>query len=226
MALFQVSTSTKGESAMASSILIRLGGVAAMVGGVTTATMGALTALVVEYEIPGSVGRTIQKGSYELPVLNVLLVGALAAIVALHGLQRLRYGLRGTLAALTASVGLMLLPVGWFVAVAWLVAGPSFIPALLTAVLVVSVLAASVGIVGLGIVTMSAGVLPRWCGIALIAGSPPGVGILFLFLSPLGMAGILPGEAVWELAGILWIAVGYAIFRTAARRTERPARVR
>ena len=211
---------------MASSILIRLGGVAAMVGGVTTATMGALTALVVEYEIPGSVGRTIQKGSYEFPVLNVLLVGALAAIVALHGLQRLRYGLRGTLAALTASVGLMLLPVGWFVAVAWLEAGPSFIPAVLTAVLVVSVLAASVGIVGLGIVTMSAGVLPRWCGAALIAGSPPIVGLEFAFMGFLGLPATVPGAIVWALVGVPWVVVGYAIFRTAARRTEHAARVR
>ena len=207
---------------MLASILIRLGGVAAMVGGAASATLGVLTVLVlgVKYEIPGSIERAIQKGGYEPPVLNMLLFGALAAIVALHALQRQHYGSQGTLAALAAFIGLAMLPVGW------LVAGPSYPLALTVAVLLVGLLAASVGIVGLGIVTMSAGVLPRWCGIALIAGSPPGVGILFLFLSPLGMAGILPGEAVWELAGILWIAVGYAIFRTAARRTERPARVR
>ena len=213
---------------MLASILIRLGGVAAMVGGAASAMLGVLTVLVlgVKYEIPGSIERAIQKGGYELPVLNMLLFGALAAIAALHIVQRRHYGRWGAFASFAAFIGLVLLPVGWLVAVAWLVAGPSFTPALITAVLVVGVLAASVGIVGLGIVTMSAGVLPRWCGIALIAGSPPGVGILFLFLSPLGMAGILPGEAVWELAGILWIAVGYAIFRTAARRTERPARVR
>jgi len=213
---------------MLASILIRLGGVAAMVGGAASATLGVLTVLVlgVKYEIPGSIERAIQKGGYEPPVLNMLLFGALAAIAALHIVQRRHYGRWGAFASFAAFIGLVLLPVGWLVAVAWLVAGPSFTPALITAVLVVGVLAASVGIVGLGIVTMSAGVLPRWCGIALIAGSPPGVGILFLFLSPLGMAGILPGEAVWELAGILWIAVGYAIFRTAARRTERPARVR
>jgi len=213
---------------MLASILIRLGGVAAMVGGAASATLGVLTVLVlgVKYQIPGSIERAIQKGGYEPRVLNMLLFGALAAIAALHIVQRRHYGRWGAFASFAAFIGLVLLPVGWLVAVAWLVAGPSFTPALITAVLVVGVLAASVGIVGLGIVTMSAGVLPRWCGIALIAGSPPGVGILFLFLSPLGMAGILPGEAVWELAGILWIAVGYAIFRTAARRTERPARVR
>jgi len=206
---------------ISSSILIRLGGVAAMVGGGASATLGLLTVLVVNYEIPGSLERAIQKsGAYEFPVLNMLLFGALAAIVALHTLQRGRYGSQGRLAALAAFIGLVMLPVGW------LVAGPSY-PLLLTAaVLIVGVLAASVGIVGLGVVTIIAGVLPRWCGVALIAGSPPGVLTLFLFSTPLVMARILPGEAGWELAGIPWIAVGYAIFRTAARRTEGPARVR
>ena len=77
-----------------------------------------------------------------------------------------------------------------------------------------------------GSVTINAGVLPRWCGIALIVGSPPVVGILVVVSIPLGMARILPGEAVWELAGIAWIAVGYRVFRTAASRTERHVRVR
>ena len=141
-----------------------------MVGGVVSATLGVLTVLVlgVKYEIPGSIEKAIQqKGSYEFPVLNVLLFGALAAIVTLHTLQRQRYGSQGALAALAAFIGLVMLPVGW------LVAGPSFPLALTAAVLIVGVLAASVGIAGLGIVTMTAGVLPRWCGAALIAGSPP-----------------------------------------------------
>jgi hypothetical protein len=213
---------------MLASILIRLGGVAAMVGGAASATLGVLTVLVlgVKYEIPGSIERAIQKGGYEPPVLNMLLFGALAAIAALHIVQRRHYGRWGAFASFAAFIGLVLLPVGWLVAVAWLVAGPSFTPALITAVLVVGVLAASVGIVGLGIVTMSAGVLPRWCGIALIAGSPPGVGILFLFSTPLVMTGILPGEIGWALAGIPWVVAGYAIIRAEARPSARPARVR
>src|SRR5215218_2087658 len=108
---------------MLPSILIRLGGVAAMVGGGASVTLGVLTVLVVNYEIPGSIERAIQKGgAYELPVLNMLLFGALAAIVALHALQRQRYGSQVTLAALSAFIGLVMLPV------AWLVAGPSFLP--------------------------------------------------------------------------------------------------
>jgi hypothetical protein len=216
------------EAAMLASILIRLGGVAAMVGGVASATLGVLTVLVLglKYEIPGSIEKTIQKGGWEPRVANMLLIGALAATVALHALQRLRYGSRGTLAALAAFIGLVLLPVGWLVAVAWLVAGPSFTPALITAVLVVGVLAASVGIVSLGIVTMSAGVLPRWCGVALIAGSPPSVGLELVVLAFLGLPAMVPGGIAWALAGVPWVVVGYAIFRSAGRRTDHPARVR
>src|SRR5215207_9005396 len=79
---------------MLASILIRLGGVAAMVGGAASATLGVLTVLVlgVKYEIPGSIERAIQKGGYEPPVLNMLLFGALAAIAALHIVQRRHYG--------------------------------------------------------------------------------------------------------------------------------------
>jgi hypothetical protein len=91
--------------------------------------------------------------------------------------------------------------------------------------LTVGVVVGSTGVVLLGIVTIGSGVLPRWCGIALIAGSPPGVAIMFLILTPLGMVGILPGEVGWALAGIPWIVVGYAAFRAATRQTRRPSRV-
>ena len=62
------------------------------------------------------------------------------------------------------------------------------------------------GIVGLGILTINAEVLPRWCGVALIVGSPP-----FALL--------------WPLVGVPWIVVGYAIFRAGVRRHVQPSRV-
>jgi hypothetical protein len=92
------------------------------------------------------------------------------------------------------------------------------------ALLVGGASAASVGIAGLGVVTISAGVLPQWCGIALIAGSPLGVGTLFMFSTPLVTARILPGEIGWALAGIPWALVGYAIFR--AGQATAPSQVR
>ena len=210
---------------MLASILIRVGGVVAMVGGAASATLGGLTVLVLGLndELPGSIEKAIQKGGWEPRVANMLLIGALAAIVALHGLQRQHYGSQGTLAALAAFIGLVMLPV------AWLIVGPPFPIAVQDAALIMGllgVLAASLGIVGLGIVTMGVGVLPRWCGGALIAGSPPFVGLEFVVLASLGLPAMVPGGIAWALVGVPWLMVGYAIFRAAGRRTELPARVR
>jgi hypothetical protein len=71
------------------------------------------------------------------------------------------------------------------------------------------VLLATVGLVALGLVTINMGarVLPWWCGVALIGGSPPSA-----FLGrPLGGA---------------WTLVGYALFRASTHRQMRPSWVR
>jgi hypothetical protein len=145
----------------------------------------------------------------------------LTAIAALHFVQRRYYGRWGALTSVAAFTGIAMVVAGNLMGEL----APTTVTVAIV-LLVLGVLAATVGIVGLGIVTISAGVLPRWCGIAIIAGSPPGVGILFLFFTPLGMAGILPGEIGWALAGIPWIVVGYAAFQAARRGTVRPTRVR
>jgi hypothetical protein len=67
---------------------------------------------------------------------------------------------------------------------------------------------AAVGLLLLAIVTLVVRVLPWWVGLAMIAGNP----LTALFLGP--------------LLGVPWASVGYAVFRAAGRRTERPARVR
>jgi hypothetical protein len=196
--------------------LIRLGGLAAMVGGITATTLGLLYVLQARGVTLGSIDRGLQKGNYETPVLTILLLGVLAAIAALHILQRGRYGREGALAYVVAFVGLVLIPVGWLMPLI-AVAAP---------LVIVGVVAASVGIVGLGIVTIKAGVLPRWCGAAVVAGSPPFVVIEFAFASLLVAASIVPGEVAWALAGVPWVLVGYALLRARARLPERPARVR
>jgi len=73
---------------------------------------------------------------------------------------------------------------------------------------------------------MGAGVVPRWCGGTLIAGSPPFVGLEFGVLAFLGLPAMVPGGIAWALAGAPWLMVGYAIFRAAGRRFEHPSRVR
>jgi hypothetical protein len=188
--------------------VIRLGGLAAMAGGLAATTLGSLHVLQASSVSFNFTEEALQKGHYENPVATMLLVGVLAAIATLHVIQKGHYGKLGLFTSVAAFAGVAMVVVGGFagelaptttsVAIALLVGGAS---------------AASVGIAGLGVVTISAGVLPQWCGIALIAGSPLGVGTLFMFSTPLVTARILPGEIGWALAGIPWALVGYAIFR-------------
>jgi hypothetical protein len=186
--------------------LILLGGLAAMVGGTAWTALWLLGDLLVRILSLGSIEKAVQKGSLQAPVLTVLLVGAMAAIVALHVLHRERYGLLGTLASLAAFVGLAMIPVIWLFLV-----GPSISLALTGAVGMVCFLAATVGMVFLGLATIEAEVLPWWCGAALIVGSPP-----FALSWPLV-------EVPW--VGVAWVVVGYAIFRAGVRRPVQPSRV-
>jgi len=192
-----------------------------MVGGLAATSLGSLYVSQERGMTLGFIDKAVRKGAYEGPVGTMLLVGALAAIVALHFIQRQRYGRWGALASAVAVAGLAMVVAGNLLG--------ELVPTMASAaiiLLVVGVLAASVGIVGMGIVTITKRVLPRWCGIAVIAGSPPGVGILFTAVSPLVTGRILPGELGWALAGIPWMVVGLAVFLAAGRLTEQASRVR
>jgi len=138
------------------------------------------------------------------------MVGAMAAIVAVHALQSQHYGLRGMAASLASFVGLWMYLVGAGVAYYRDDFFLAFADTLLLAV--GGLLLATIGIVALGIFTLEAGVLPWWCGVALAAGNPHIGFFLAFFLGGL-----------W---GVAWLVVGYAIFRAGTRQTERPSRVR
>jgi hypothetical protein len=205
---------------MGSSVIIRLGALVAMVGGLAATILGLLYVLQAWGITLDFTAMALQKGHYEGPVSTMLFIGVLVAIPALHFTQRRYYGGGGALFSAAAFAGLVLIPVGWFM--------PSV--AVGAPLAIAGVLAASVGIVGLGIVTITTRVLPRWCGIALIAGSPPGVGIVFGAIIPLvAMVGNLPpgsGQIGWALAGIPWVVVGYAVFRAATLQAQQPSRVK
>jgi hypothetical protein len=207
---------------MASSVIARLGGLASIVGGLAATTLGVLYVLQAWGMIVGFADKAVRKGAYEGPASTMLLLGALAAIAALHLIQRRRYGRFGALASVSAIGGIAIVVIGF------LVSGLGSVTAFTLGIslLIVGVVVGSTGVVLLGIVTIGSGVLPRWCGTALIAGSPPGVAIMVLFLAPLGMARVLPGELGWMLAGIPWIMVGFAAFRAGTRRTQQPSRLR
>jgi hypothetical protein len=62
--------------------------------------------------------------------------------------------------------------------------------------LIVGVLAAFIGVVGLGIMTMNTGVLPGWRGVTLV------------ILGFLGLPAMLSGGIAWGLLGLPWVLVG------------------
>lgn len=164
---------------MPSSAFIRSGGLMAVVGGVAWTTGWAAQQY---FELDRIKGVS----------LFVLLLGAMAAVTALHILQRERYGL-GSWFALTAFIGLALMLayelIGavterYLPGVAWIFAVGTF--------------AATMGIVFLGAISIATRVLPWWCGAALTVSGPS-------FTALLG-----PG------VGVAWVVVGYAIFRAGA----------
>ena len=206
---------------MKHSFLIQLCGLVTLGGSLAATTLGLLYVLQAGGITLDFTAKALLKGHYENPVANMLLVGVLAAIAALHIIQSRYSGRWGALASIAAFAGVALVVAGNFVG--------ELVPAMASVaitLLIVGVFAASIGIVGLGIVTLNAGVLPKWCGIALIVGSPPGVGVVLVFSTLLVLARIVPGEIGWALAGIPWVLLGYAVFRAGSSQQERPSRVR
>ena len=182
---------------MGSSVIIRLGALVSVIGGLAATTLGLLYVLQARGIVLDFTAMALLKGHYETPVANMLLIGVLAGIVALHLIQRRHYGRLGVLASIAAIGGIAMVVIGYLVS--GLDSDTAF--AMSIPLLTVGVVVASTGIVLLGIATIAARVLPRWCGIALIAGSPPVVAILFMFLAPLAMLG-LPGEIGLWLATV------------------------
>jgi hypothetical protein len=205
---------------MSYSNLIRFGGLAAMVGGVLYAGVGLLVGrLAEELVYIGNIG-------YGFIVVSLPL-GAMAAIVALYALHRERYGRAGLVLCITAFLGLALAtvaltlgviatyPISAFPDSAWIFSW----------LLLLGLLVATVGLVLLGALSVAWQIMPPWCGVALMAGSP--LGVLFTMIPSEALAGgSLIGRAFQALGGLLWVVVGYYIFRSAGGRTERAARVR
>jgi hypothetical protein len=193
---------------VSSSTLIRVGGLAAMVGAVAYATLNLAFWFL---EPPFS--RIIQHLDRDRSIQTLdniffvlLVLGALAAIVSLYILHKELYGMTGTLVSLVAFVGLVLFLIsglGDVLRLYWYFASP-----------LLNIMLVALGGMGLGVVTIAARVLPWWCGVALIFGSPG-----FAFAA-------LYGELWGVLVGVAWAVVGYAIFRAAGRQPEQPSRVR
>src|SRR5215212_1713333 len=191
---------------MSSSILIRLGGLAAMACSIIFGVRESL------------LGRPDEPPS----LMTLFLLSEMAAIVALHLLQRgrERYGRKGTLASATALVGLALTLGGYILSNRYERLGVISLERLGTTMFLVGVLVATIGILFLTMFTLDAEVLPPWAGATLILGNP-----LFAVLIHVVTNSLVPPIGSW-LVAVPWIVVGFAVFRAAGRRTEQRTRVR
>ena len=191
--------------------LIRLGGLAAIVGG-------ALYVVAELLDLPDGVGGRVYYGF--LPgggsmFFNALLVGAMAATLAiavLYASRRDSDGIRVVLVSVVALIGLALM--------LWGELGEPVAT-------VLGLLVGSMGVLMLGAVTISVGVggLPRWCGAALMVW---GLALLLWLLLPgVGVLGPpFPMYLGGILAGASWTVAGLGVFLAAGRRTEQASRVR
>ncbi len=181
-----------------------------MAGGIVVVTLGFVIWLCIPNKCPWGLGSSVHIVSSHGSVFFVFLaLGAMAGIAALHLLQREHYGLLGTLAFLVAFVGVAMMFFGQLRQLVFPDAGVAWL-------LVIGLLVATMGIIAYGVVTTEAGVVPWWCGAALLAGSPL-VGFFLYIFSP-GDEGLL--------LGVPWIVMGYAVLRAAGLPPERPSRVR
>ncbi len=177
---------------MSSTNLIRWGGVAAMLGGVVFLMDTALTLTVVN--------PSEDRWPDVLFVIGILLV--VVGLVGFHELHRGSYGRIGragfytvVIASLIQVVGLVGFLLG-SMALEWLI--------------LVGGLGSLVGFALYGAAILRAGVLPLWCGVAIIIALPSSI--------PLG-------EYANLLFGIVWLALGYILWSQRDSSAGQPSRV-
>jgi hypothetical protein len=180
---------------MASSKLVRVGAV-----GAAVAAAGYVAMFAVEMTMAGDLDQPLPN----VPLV-VGLAGTLLAILGLHALQRGSYGRLGMVGFLATFVSSLVALVGLLILVTTDPASSTDVDDL---GFIGSVLGRYLSLIGfalLGIATLQAWVLPRWCGWLIAVGLP---------ISMLGLPFI--GE------GITWALVGYALFRAGGVRRKSP----
>ena len=147
--------------------LVRWGALAAMVSGVFW-IVGGLLHLAYPQDPPGALGYFLNYlGS---AIFSGAYFAMLVGLVGLHARQAGLYGRLGTAGFFLAFAGAALAFVGQAASaifskdgtLGWLFSDPGF-------GFLVGLLLVSLGLVLLGVATLRARVLPRWCGVGLIA---------------------------------------------------------
>jgi hypothetical protein len=179
---------------MRTESLIRWGALAAFGSGMLWIAGGILH-LAYPQDPPGALGYFLNY--LGTAVFSAAYLGMLGGLVGLHTRQMDSYGRLGRAGFLLAFAGAALAYVGQATSgifpqngtLGWLFSDPGF-------GFMAGILLTSLGLLLMGIATLRAGVLPRWCGVGLIA--------LVIFLA----LGVYGGFVV---AGLIWLALGYAL---------------
>lgn len=135
-------------------------------------------------------------------------------VVSLHAAQKERYGLLGRVGSVSLVAGVLANTLG----LVPLAAGDE---SLFWLSFPVGALLLLAGFLLLGIATLRAGVLPRWCGVALIVALPLVAVAGAVFGAPIDED--YPGVVVM---GLIWLALGYALWARIGATSERYSRVR
>ena len=212
---------------MSYSNLIRLGGLAAMVGGALF-LVGSFVYLVRHTFL------------YYLGFLAVALLLVSVGVVGFHAMQRHSYvRSMGRAGFWSVVVGSLMVVLGGAVFFTLGEAGDFLqaTPPLVWVVLGLSGLV--VGFVGLvvgyplyGVATLQAKVLPRWCGVAFVAALPAGLALSVLWILLAFVASYEPflsfsGVSTFMVFGLAWLALGYALWaRREAPTVHQSRRVR
>jgi hypothetical protein len=194
---------------MSSSDLVRWGGLAGILAGVAWALSGIVHFALV-YPQAGT-GPTGSLSDYLIESAHAVAeAGMLVALLGLRARQGPWYGWLGTVGFAVAFLGTALLCA---ITVTAIISGDALGEAVLGTVFISGVLGWLVGFPLLGIATVRAKVLPRWCGVLLIAYFP-----LFGFLlASYGWGGIA--------LGLLWLALGYVLWSWRGSAAEQSSRV-
>lgn len=166
------------------------------------AAMGAGVLAIVYGLVGFAVGKGDEPGPLDILVILAMVL-EVVGLVGFHTLQGRNYGRIGR-AGLYTTIGSIVLFELLFLAS---LLGDDVS---LGGLVAVGVLGALVGFVLYGAATLQARVLPRWCG------------ILFIILVPVGSRlGDL--QPIW--GGLVWLALGYALWSHRDATAEQPSRV-